>query len=148
MKVAVLGGGIAGLAASLAFSGRAHSVTLIERDPADPAGSAQEVFDAWERPGVGHFRQPHYFLGLSRKVLMREAPDVLDRVLAAGAFDNDMTELIPSVELRPGERTCTPSPAAARCSKPPSGRRSWSEMWTSGQASAPRASSCRTARHA
>jgi len=54
-----------------------------------------EPFDRWERPGVPHFGQPHNFLGLARKVLLEEAPDVLDDVLSLGALENRQYELIP-----------------------------------------------------
>ncbi len=93
--VAVLGGGLAGLSAALAFARSGRRVTLIERDGAIEDGSADELFDDWERPGIAHFRQPHNFLGLARRVLLDEAPDVLDAVLGLGAVENRQYELLP-----------------------------------------------------
>ena len=93
--VAVLGGGLAGLSAALAFARRGRRVTLLERDGPIEDGRADELFDGWERPGIAHFRQPHNFLGLARRVLLDEAPEVLDAVLGLGALENRQYELLP-----------------------------------------------------
>lgn len=94
--VAVLGAGLAGLSAAIGFARRGRRVCVLERD-ATGAGAREPdlVFDGWERAGVAHFRQPHNFLGLGRRTLLDEAPDVLDRVLADGAFENRQFELAP-----------------------------------------------------
>ena len=91
----MLGGGLAGLSAALAFARRGRHVLVFERDGTVANGSADELFDDWERPGVAHFRQPHNFLGLGRRVLVDEAPDVLDAVLGLGAVENRQYELSP-----------------------------------------------------
>jgi 2-polyprenyl-6-methoxyphenol hydroxylase-like FAD-dependent oxidoreductase len=94
--VAVLGGGLAGLSAALAFARSGRRVILVERDgPIEGRGGADKLFDDWERPGIAHFRQPHNFLGLARRVLLDEAPDVLDAVLGLGAVENRQYELLP-----------------------------------------------------
>ena len=94
--VAVMGGGIAGLSAAIGFARRGRRVHVLERDSAAPAGDDPDaVFDAWERAGVAQFRQPHNFLGLGRRTLGDEAPDVLERVVAGGAFENRQYELLP-----------------------------------------------------
>ena len=91
----MLGGGLAGLSTALAFARRGRRVILVERDgPIDDRAGADELFD-WERPGVAHFRQPHNFLGLARKVLVDEAPDVLEAVLGRGGLENRQYELLP-----------------------------------------------------
>ena len=100
--VVVLGGGVAGLSAALAFARRGHRVALVERDGEPPEGEPDELLDHWARPGVPHFRLPHNFLGLARKVLLAEAPDVLDSVLELGATENRQYELIPGEPL-PGD---------------------------------------------
>ena len=101
--VAVMGGGLAGLSAAIGFARRGRRVCLLERDVTD-AGHADPdlVFDGWERSGVAHFRQPHNFLGLARRTLLEEAPDVLDRVLADGALENRQFELVPG-DPSPGD---------------------------------------------
>src|SRR5687768_10861108 len=74
--VAVLGGGLAGLSTALAFARSGRRVVLLERDgPIVDRHGADELFEDWERPGIAHFRQPHNFLGLARRVLLGEAPD-------------------------------------------------------------------------
>lgn len=94
--VAVMGGGIAGLSAAIGFARRGRRVHVLERDSAAPAGDDPDaVFDTWERAGVAQFRQPHNFLGLGRRTLGDEAPDVLERVVAGGAFENRQYELLP-----------------------------------------------------
>ena len=60
-----------------------------------------------------HFRQPHNFLGLGRQTLLDEAPDVLDRVVETGAFENRQYELLPG-DPEPGDEAlvsvCTRRP--------------------------------------
>jgi 2-polyprenyl-6-methoxyphenol hydroxylase-like FAD-dependent oxidoreductase len=91
-----MGGGLAGLSAAIGFARRGRRVCVLERDAAGvEAREPDLVFDGWERSGVAHFRQPHNFLGLGRRTLLDEAPDVLDRVLADGAFENRQFELAP-----------------------------------------------------
>ncbi|HZC28765.1 MAG TPA: FAD-dependent oxidoreductase, partial [Gaiellaceae bacterium] len=93
--VVVLGAGLAGLAASLAFARSGRRVILLERDGHSADGRADDLFELWARPGIAHFRQPHNFLALARQVLLERAPDVLDRVLALGALENRQYELLP-----------------------------------------------------
>lgn len=100
--VVVAGGGLAGLAAALGFARRGRRVVVLERDPPLPGGGADAAFDLWGRPGIAHFRQPHNFLGLARGLLLREAPDVLERVVELGALENRQYELLPG-PLQPGD---------------------------------------------
>jgi 2-polyprenyl-6-methoxyphenol hydroxylase-like FAD-dependent oxidoreductase len=98
----VLGAGLAGLSASLAFARSGKSVLLLERDGPAIDGNADRLFEHWERPGIAHFRQPHNFLALARQVLLERAPDVLDAVLGLGALENRQYELVPG-EAQPGD---------------------------------------------
>ena len=100
-----MGGGLAGLSAAIGFARRGRRVCVLERDStAVHSREPDLVFDGWERAGVAHFRQPHNFLGLGRRTLLNEAPDVLDRVLADGAFENRQFELAPG-DPRPGDES-------------------------------------------
>jgi 2-polyprenyl-6-methoxyphenol hydroxylase-like FAD-dependent oxidoreductase len=92
--VVVLGAGLAGLTASLAFARGGRRVLLLERDGPAVAGDADRLFERWERPGIAHFRQPHNFLALARQILLDRAPDVLDEVLALGARENRQYQLL------------------------------------------------------
>jgi 2-polyprenyl-6-methoxyphenol hydroxylase-like FAD-dependent oxidoreductase len=102
VDVVVLGAGLAGLSASLAFARSGRRVLVLERDGPAAAGDADGLFDCWERPGISHFRQPHNFLALGRQILLDRAPDVLDAALALGARENRQYELLPG-EARPGD---------------------------------------------
>jgi glycine/D-amino acid oxidase-like deaminating enzyme len=93
--VAVLGGGVAGLAAALASARSGRRVVLIERDGPPGGGDADGLFEHWDRRGIAHFRQPHNFLGLGRQVLLEHAPDVLEAVLALGGTEHRQYELVP-----------------------------------------------------
>ena len=100
-----MGGGLAGLSAAIGFARRGYRVCVLERDlPGGGLDDPDLVFEQWERSGVAHFRQPHNFLGLGRRTLLDEAPDVLDRVLADGAFENRQLELAPG-DPRPGDES-------------------------------------------
>ena len=60
-QVLVAGSGIAGLGAALAFGGGTRGVTILDRDPPPPAGSAEEAFYNWERKGATQLRHSHAF---------------------------------------------------------------------------------------
>src|SRR5919112_1096155 len=89
MRFVVAGGGVAGLAASLAVARAGHDVVVLERDPVHPDGSPDGAFDV-ERHGIPHFFQPHAFLPRGRRALSDWAPDVLDALLDAGADPQDL----------------------------------------------------------
>src|SRR5829696_5167592 len=89
MKFVVAGGGVAGLAASLAVARAGHEAVVLERDCVDPDGSPQAAFDV-ERRGIPHYFQPHAFLPRGRRLLLDWAPDVLDTLLDAGADPQDL----------------------------------------------------------
>src|SRR5262249_5266211 len=84
-KIAVLGGGVSGLAASLALARDGHEVVLVERDefvvgePLDAPG--------WVRHGIPHFLQAHAFPSRGRRELKTHFPDVFDALIDAGADD-------------------------------------------------------------
>ncbi|MBF5029989.1 FAD-dependent oxidoreductase [Micromonospora sp. ANENR4] len=86
-RIAVVGAGMAGLAAALFCARRGHEVTLLERDAAAPpdGAGADRWFTDWHRPGLPQGRHSHKFLARSCRVLAEEAPDVLDDLVAAGA---------------------------------------------------------------
>lgn len=84
----VLGGGVAGLAASLALARDGHQVTLVERDEV-VIGEPLEALD-WDRKGIPHFMQPHAFTPRGRKEMRSTFPDVFDVLVAAGSWDLDL----------------------------------------------------------
>jgi 2-polyprenyl-6-methoxyphenol hydroxylase-like FAD-dependent oxidoreductase len=89
MKLVVAGGGVAGLAASLAVARKGHNVVLLERDRLQLDSSPEGVFD-FERRGIPHYFQPHSFLPRGRRLLSDWAPDIVDVLLEAGADAQDI----------------------------------------------------------
>jgi 2-polyprenyl-6-methoxyphenol hydroxylase-like FAD-dependent oxidoreductase len=89
MKFVVAGGGVAGLAASLAVARAGHRAVVLERDRVDPDASPLDAF-AVERRGIPHYFQPHAFLPRGRRLLSDWAPDVLDTLLEVGADPQDL----------------------------------------------------------
>jgi 2-polyprenyl-6-methoxyphenol hydroxylase-like FAD-dependent oxidoreductase len=82
-RVVVVGGGIGGLATSLAFARAGQPVTLYERDPTVPTRTAAEAFEI-ERRGAPQSHQTHGFLARIMVLLRERFPDVLERLLAEG----------------------------------------------------------------
>ena len=81
-----MGGGVAGLGSALALSRAGHQVTVLERDPTPLPATADEAFE-WDRRGAPQVRHSHAFLGRLRTLLRDRHPDVLARLLAAGATE-------------------------------------------------------------
>ncbi|MGW2449475.1 FAD-dependent oxidoreductase [Streptomyces sp. NPDC001675] len=86
-RIAVIGGGIAGLATALFLARGAHDVTLFEQDPEEPSGNLNEDFFGRPRPRVPQAVQPHALLGPARTVLKAKTPDVYAHLLRLGAWE-------------------------------------------------------------
>lgn len=93
LRIAVLGAGPAGLAASLVLARDGHRVVLVERDPIE-ACAAEQAF-AWERMGIPHFAQPHAFIPRGRRELVEHFGDVYASLMGAGARDVDVRAKLP-----------------------------------------------------
>jgi 2-polyprenyl-6-methoxyphenol hydroxylase-like FAD-dependent oxidoreductase len=101
MRIAIAGGGIAGLTASLALARGGHEVTVVERDLLDrPAAS--EAAHGWQRAGVPQFGHPHVLLARGCNELLDHAPDVYVHLIAAGATEIPVNhpDARPDPELR------------------------------------------------
>ncbi|HEX2849113.1 MAG TPA: FAD-dependent oxidoreductase [Acidimicrobiales bacterium] len=81
--VVIVGAGVGGLAAALAFARAGYGVTVLERDPLPATATAEEAFVS-ERRGAPQVHQTHGFLARLPVVLRERFPDVLDALLAAG----------------------------------------------------------------
>ena len=104
MRIVVIGTGVAGLGAAIAFGERGHQVTVLDRDRSEPPDSVGAIFDAWERPGVPHFRQPHAFISLGRKILRERIPEAFSALMTAGALDVQISDHIPGGTPEPADR--------------------------------------------
>jgi 2-polyprenyl-6-methoxyphenol hydroxylase-like FAD-dependent oxidoreductase len=89
-RVVIIGGGVGGLTAALAFGRAGHAVTILERDPLPPTADAEEAFVA-ERRGAPQVHQTHGFLARLQVLLRERFPDVLEDLRAAGGSTLPMT---------------------------------------------------------
>jgi 2-polyprenyl-6-methoxyphenol hydroxylase-like FAD-dependent oxidoreductase len=83
-KVALCGGGAIGLCAATMLGRDGHSVTVLEADTAAQPAVPLEGWEAWQRPGVAQFRQPHSLLSRFRMISDQELPGLTDDLLRAG----------------------------------------------------------------
>src|SRR5262245_57860647 len=113
-KVVVIGAGPAGLALALALARRGRRAMLLERDPAQPLDGPAGAFAQWKRPGVAHHRLPHSLLGRTRRALREHAPDVLEAMLRAGAWENDLGGRLVREAAGPGDEDLV----AVHCRRP------------------------------
>ncbi len=91
--VVVVGAGIGGLGAALAFSRAGMRVTLIERDDTPLPESVEAAFD-WDRRGAPQVRHSHGFAARMHRVLGSRFPDVLDDLREAGAVEHDLGAML------------------------------------------------------
>ena len=85
-KIVMAGGGICGMGAAMMLARRGHEVTVLERNAEEPPDTIEKAWDVWDRPGVGQFRQGHYFLARWHQIMKAELPDLLPRFDAVGAL--------------------------------------------------------------
>jgi 2-polyprenyl-6-methoxyphenol hydroxylase-like FAD-dependent oxidoreductase len=95
-RIVVLGAGLTGLAVALLLAGDGHEVTVLERDPAEPVGDAEDLWEGWQRPGVSQFRLPHVMAARWRRVMEEELPGVLAEVERLGGQRVSPIELLPA----------------------------------------------------
>lgn len=105
--VVVVGGSVAGLGVALALSGRGHRVTVLEADATPLPASPSEAFARWDRRGSPQTRHSHALLARLRNLIRDHAPDLLEKLLAAGAeelrFSDRVRQLFPDAALEPGD---------------------------------------------
>jgi flavin-dependent dehydrogenase len=83
--VVVIGGSVGGLGTALALARDGHRVTLLEKDAAPLPESADEAFEQWERRGCPQLHQSHAFLARMVTLVRDHEPELLQKLLAAGA---------------------------------------------------------------
>src|SRR3954454_19353288 len=84
-RIAMIGGGIVGLSASLMLARDGHHVTVLERDPAPPPGT-DAAWNGWERRGVNQFRLLHFLQSRYRELMAENVPEVVTALTDAGAL--------------------------------------------------------------
>lgn len=102
----IIGSGICGMFTALALASQGRPVTVLERDPPPPQGSADAAFFEWQRLGAAQFRHPHAFLGVMCSLIQQRYPDLLQELYAAGARPIELPDMMPP-ELR-GQYTPQP----------------------------------------
>lgn len=112
--VVIVGAGIGGLSSALVLGREGRPVVVCERDPAPVPTVADEMWSAWNRPGIPQARLGHTFLPGFRLALRVHAPDVLDRLVAAGAPLIDFSKDIPGGECQRADAELT----AIMCRRP------------------------------
>lgn len=95
MKIAVVGGGAAGLCASLLLARGGHEVVLVEAGsltpPPDVESAALQAF----RLTAPQVVQPHAVMARCRLMLRERLPDVHAGLIAAGAAEAPLSALMP-----------------------------------------------------
>ncbi len=100
-EIVIVGAGIGGLATALLLGREGRDVVVCERDAAAVPATTEEMWSAWSRPGIPQAPLGHTFLPGFRALLAARAPDVLERVHAAGAPLVDYARDMPGAERRP-----------------------------------------------
>jgi len=62
-----------------------HVVTVLEKDATPLPASASEAFEKWNRRGVPQVRHSHAFLAPVSNGIRDRAPELREKLLAAGA---------------------------------------------------------------
>jgi 2-polyprenyl-6-methoxyphenol hydroxylase-like FAD-dependent oxidoreductase len=107
MRIAVIGGSVAGLGAAHFLARDGHEVVVLERDATPLPATPTEAFERWDRRGAPQVRHSHAFLARLRNLLRDRAPDVLAALLAAGAEELRYGDFLPPTMTdrspRPGD---------------------------------------------
>jgi 2-polyprenyl-6-methoxyphenol hydroxylase-like FAD-dependent oxidoreductase len=99
--ILVLGGGVIGLSMAMMLARQGHDVTVFERDSEPLPGSPEDAWHAWERRGVGQFRQAHFLHPSVCHLFDSHLPDVKEALLRAGCVTFDgLATMPPSIADR------------------------------------------------
>jgi 2-polyprenyl-6-methoxyphenol hydroxylase-like FAD-dependent oxidoreductase len=98
-RIAVVGGGIAGLAVALAEKRSGREVLIIERDPEPPDIAPDQAFEHWARPGVPQFRHAHILLARLQTIVRDDHPELLAELQQAGLELSSLDEVLPESQI-------------------------------------------------
>ncbi|HEY2205626.1 MAG TPA: hypothetical protein VGH99_14230 [Pseudonocardia sp.] len=99
MRVIVIGGSAAGLAAALVLARAGHAVTVLERDGLEPAPDPETAAAAAFRATAPQIVQPHVLLATFREILRDRLPDVYRALLDAGVVEAPLVTQMPPTLL-------------------------------------------------
>ncbi|SFQ69240.1 Dehydrogenase (flavoprotein) [Amycolatopsis arida] len=94
--IAVVGAGVAGLCTALLLARQGRDVDLLDRDTPPPDELAE--LGEWQRPGTPQAQHPHVYLGLFRRLLRENLPDVHGDLLAGGIEELPFSGNLPGAE--------------------------------------------------
>lgn len=101
MKIVVIGGSAAGLAAAVVLGRLGHEVVVVERDSLEPAPDVETAAATAFRATAPQIVQPHTVLALCRQLLRERSPDVYRDLLHAGVVEAPLvTQMPPSLADR------------------------------------------------
>ncbi|MGW4169586.1 NAD(P)/FAD-dependent oxidoreductase [Streptomyces chartreusis] len=86
----ILGSGPAGLMTAILLAAEGRQVTLVDRDPPPPRGKGDDLYAGWKRLGVRQFSQAHLLLPGGFRLLAKESPESVDRMLDLGAVSHNI----------------------------------------------------------
>ena len=96
MRIVIIGGGAAGLLASLLLARVGHEVAVLERDRLRPAPDVESAAAAAFRPAAPQVVQPHMVMARCRELLRQHLPDVYGDLLDAGVAEAPLREQMPA----------------------------------------------------
>ena len=112
MRIAIAGGGAAGLFAALLLARAGHDVVVLERDRLEPAPDVESAAAVAFRPSAPQIVQPHLIMARCRQLLIERLPDVYSGMLAAGVAEaplrTQMPDTLADTVPRPGDEHLMP----------------------------------------
>jgi 2-polyprenyl-6-methoxyphenol hydroxylase-like FAD-dependent oxidoreductase len=96
MRVAIVGGSVAGLFTGVLLARDGHDVTVLERDAAPLPQTPERAFEEWQRAGAPQTRHSHAFLARLHRGLGERVPELLDALFEAGAEPLRFADLLPA----------------------------------------------------
>src|SRR6185312_11530328 len=94
-RVVVLGGGMIGQCTAMMLADQGCDVTVLERDDAPVPSSPGEAWQAWDRPRVAEFRQPHFLHPAGARILDSWLAGVWESLARAQAARFSSLDIMP-----------------------------------------------------